>query len=100
MRRSCATRAWPVTLLRRRGNVLGDGLEAGQEEVADGKVSADAIGQKVVYFGSELPAAVVYDIVGHDTFPFGRKYAIMLAAVCLIDTNIQVSGFLWKGAAI
>jgi hypothetical protein len=37
------------------GDVLGDGLEAGQEKVADGKVGADAIGQKVVDFGSELP---------------------------------------------
>ena len=44
---------------------LGDGLEAGQEEVADGEVSADAIGQEVVDFGSQLPGAVVYDVVRH-----------------------------------
>ena len=46
------------------GDVLGDGLEAGQEKVANGKMSADAIGQKVVDFGSELSGAVVYDVVG------------------------------------
>jgi hypothetical protein len=55
------------------------GLEARKEEVADGKVGADAIGQKVVDFGSELPSAVVYDVVGHDIFPLGREYAIILA---------------------
>jgi hypothetical protein len=47
------------------GDVFGDSLEAGQEKVADGKVGADAIGQEVVDFGSQLPGAVVYDVVGH-----------------------------------
>ena len=28
-------------------------------------------------FGSEFPGAVVYDVVGHDTFPFGKKYVII-----------------------
>jgi hypothetical protein len=54
--------------LRRRENVLGDGLEAGQEEVADGKVGAGAIGQKVVDSGSQFPGAVVHDVVGHLVF--------------------------------
>ena len=48
------------------GDVPGDGLEAGQEKVADGKVGADAIGQEVVDFGSQLSGTVVYDVVGHD----------------------------------
>ncbi len=61
-------------------------------------LTAQDLAWEGVDFGSQLPGAVVYDVVGHDTFPFGRKYAIMLAAVCLIDTNIWVSGFLWKGA--
>ena len=61
------------------GDVLGDGLEAGQEEAADGKVGADVIGQKVLDFGSQLPGAVIYDVVGHDIFPLGREYAIILA---------------------
>jgi len=46
------------------GDVLGNSLEAGQEEVADGKVGADAISQKVVDLGSQLLGAVVYDVVG------------------------------------
>jgi hypothetical protein len=39
----------------------------------------DAIGQEVVDFGSQLPGAVVYDVVGHDIFPLDREYAIILA---------------------
>jgi len=53
------------TQLIQGGDVLGNGLEAGQEEIADGEVGADAIGQEVVDFGSQLPTAVVYDVVGH-----------------------------------
>jgi hypothetical protein len=41
------------------GDVLGDSLEARQEEVAHSEVGADAIGQEVVDFGSQLPSAVV-----------------------------------------
>jgi hypothetical protein len=50
------------------GDVLGDSLEAGQEEIADGKVGSDAIGQEVIDLGSQLPCAVVYDVVGHLVF--------------------------------
>ena len=50
------------------GDVRGDGLEAGQEKVTDGKVGADAIGQEIVDFGSQFPGAVVYDVVGRHHF--------------------------------
>jgi hypothetical protein len=52
------------------GDVRGDGLEAGQEKVADGKAGADAIGQKIVDFGSQFPGAVVYDVVSSHKSPF------------------------------
>jgi hypothetical protein len=61
----------------------GDGPEAGQEEIADGKAGADTISQEAGDFGSQLPAAAVYDVAGHGAFPFGRKYVIMLAIVWL-----------------
>jgi len=69
------------------GDVLGDGLKAGQKEIADGEVRADAVGQEVPDLGSQFPGAVVYDVMGHDAFPFGRKCAIMWLSICPFDGN-------------
>ena len=55
---------------------------------------------EIVDLGNGFPGAVVYDVGGYGAFPFGRKYAIMLTALCLMDTNVRGSSFLWKGAAI
>ena len=55
--------------------MLSDGPKAGQEEVADGQVGVDAIGQ--VDFGSEISAAV--NVVGHLRLPFPSQ--------CKIDTG-------------
>ena len=55
---------------------------------------------EVVDLGNGFPGAVVYDVAGHGAFPFGRKYAIMLTALCLMDINVRGSSLLWKGAAI
>jgi hypothetical protein len=55
---------------------------------------------KVVDSGNRFPGAVVYDVAGRGAFPFGRKYAIMLTVLCLMDTNVRGSSFLRKGAMI
>ncbi len=49
------------------GDLGGDGLEPGQEKVADGKVGAHAVGQKVDDFWRQLAGAIVDDVVGHAT---------------------------------
>jgi hypothetical protein len=54
----------------------------------------------VVDLGNRFPSADVYDVAGRGAFPFGRKYAIMLIALCLMDTNVWGSSFLRKGAKI
>lgn len=67
---------------------------------APGEFSRGLCVDEVVDLGNGFPGAVVYDVAGYGAFPFGRKYAIMLAALCLMDTNVRDSSFLRKGVAI